>query len=581
MDDLKRGEMQLPNAQLAKKVIVLTYAMFLLPPVLWLLSSWYAGIWNGSELLQLVLSAQMIGFVVTFVGIITWYQRSSLGAVHVAKSPEAQKQLSHYPRNVFLLALIYCTIGPTVVVYGRDFISPLEWMLAELMGIPLIILFAVPFFIELLYSVDEWGSHIALSKQYPAWSLRARIVVSSFSTLFGAIVLMIIIGFSMISNIHNQGSEIHLSDLTWKMIPAIIIILGIGLTNTLLLSSKIAKSLEKFNQSIQAKMEGRDKGIDLLITSRDEIGALTDKFNQFLQTSRLVVDSTLENSKAIEASSAQLQVTSDSQHKLAQEIRNQSDQIDLSTGKMHRHIETTNNGSQQIAQSVETIHQLTARMDQSIRTIHSQCTEEFRIAELAGDQAKQTQATVTQLESSAHEIGKIVNMIESIARKTNLLALNATIEAASAGEAGKGFAVVAGEVKDLSRQTAEATQSIGQMIRMMQDHTHLCSSGVQGFAETIEKVSQISNDILLSTEAIAQEANSISSATAQAQLEMKTIAQSMHEAVEQISQISEQAKGIHGNMDQIVTGIEDIVEESSQGCNLAKKQNEITQKLTV
>ena len=35
-----------------------------------------------------------------------------------------------------------------------------------------------------------------------------------------------------------------------------------------------------------------------------------------------------------------------------------------------------------------------------------------------------------------------------------------TIEAVRAGEAGKGFAVVAGEIKDLARQTAEATFEI-------------------------------------------------------------------------------------------------------------------------
>ena len=35
-----------------------------------------------------------------------------------------------------------------------------------------------------------------------------------------------------------------------------------------------------------------------------------------------------------------------------------------------------------------------------------------------------------------------------------------TIEAARAGEAGKGFAVVANEVKELARQTSEATDSI-------------------------------------------------------------------------------------------------------------------------
>ena len=60
------------------------------------------------------------------------------------------------------------------------------------------------------------------------------------------------------------------------------------------------------------------------------------------------------------------------------------------------------------------------------------------------------------LHDSLDRVGRVSKDIERIARQTNLLALNATIEAARAGEHGKGFAVVAGEVKTLSRQTAEA-----------------------------------------------------------------------------------------------------------------------------
>jgi methyl-accepting chemotaxis protein len=71
---------------------------------------------------------------------------------------------------------------------------------------------------------------------------------------------------------------------------------------------------------------------------------------------------------------------------------------------------------------------------------------------------------VTALSVASEEIGSIVGTIEAIARQTNLLALNATIEAARAGEYGKGFAVVATEVKNLSKQTSQATEDIKSRI---------------------------------------------------------------------------------------------------------------------
>nr|WP_320011745.1 methyl-accepting chemotaxis protein [uncultured Desulfobulbus sp.] len=80
-------------------------------------------------------------------------------------------------------------------------------------------------------------------------------------------------------------------------------------------------------------------------------------------------------------------------------------------------------------------------------------------------QAGSASSQVNELGLAAQEIGKVVEAITEISEQVNLLALNATIEAARAGDAGKGFAVVANKIKELARQTAEATGEIKRRYR--------------------------------------------------------------------------------------------------------------------
>jgi methyl-accepting chemotaxis protein len=171
---------------------------------------------------------------------------------------------------------------------------------------------------------------------------------------------------------------------------------------------------------------------------------------------------------------------------------------------------------EEVSHNVATVATAVEEMSASIREIAQQAGEAARITASAVSQAEATNTTVGQLGPASAEIGKVIEVITSIAEQTNLLALNATIEAARAGEAGKGFAVVAGEVKELAKETAKATEEISTRIAAIQTETESAVDAIGEIGHVVGRISDISSTIASAVEEQTATTNEISRSVSEA-----------------------------------------------------------------
>jgi len=183
--------------------------------------------------------------------------------------------------------------------------------------------------------------------------------------------------------------------------------------------------------------------VKLAVYGRDELGELAQLMRAMSQTLSGMVADVRSNSALVSHAGGSLAVSS----------KDLSDR----TEQQAANLEQTAASVEELASTVE--HN--AGIAQQANARAAQVRDD---AESGASAMSRAVASVEGMQQSAHKMGEIISVIDSLAFQTNILALNAAVEAARAGEQGRGFAVVAAEVRSLAQRSAASAREIRQLI---------------------------------------------------------------------------------------------------------------------
>lgn len=329
-------------------------------------------------------------------------------------------------------------------------------------------------------------------------------------------------------------------------------------------------------QLISNQMEEISKGEGDLtqrieIKNNDEIGRLSMLFNDFLESLQSMIkrmgqsaDDLMTSSKELSSISSTLSGESAQSSEKSQIVATSAEEVNANATNIASAMEQATTNVSMIASAVE-------EMGTTVNEIAQNAEKTRAITNDAVEQSNGAVNSINDLSSFSEKIGKVTEVITEISEQTNLLALNATIEAARAGEAGKGFAVVANEIKELAKQTAEATQDIKQQIENIQSSTKSGVLTINHITTVVGNVDEMVSSIATAVEEQSATTSEISTNVSEVSEGMREINHNLAQSsavtqdiTKEIASVSHSSGEIAGGAQRIETSVQELTQLSEE-----------------
>jgi methyl-accepting chemotaxis protein len=360
------------------------------------------------------------------------------------------------------------------------------------------------------------------------------------------------------------------STTTTRIVVIALLALFTGIGFSLFMTRYLTVRINKLSDFSALLAEGDFTGrID--IDQKDEIGQLAGSLKRTQRDLSHMFTATIDEVVSLSSSSDSLFGVSRQLADGAENMTGRANTVAAAAEEMSSNMNSVAAASEQASTNVNMVAAATEEMTATVKDIAANSDKGRTMTKEAVANAESASVKVDELGSAAEEISKVTEVITEISEQTNLLALNATIEAARAGEAGKGFAVVANEIKELAKQTAEATQGIKAKVEGIQNTTSATVSEIEQITQVIQNVNDIAASIAKAVEeqsiSTAEIAENVAQASQGIQEVNENVAQSSAVSAEiarDIAQVSRVSVEIKDSSDRVSGDAGNLSDASSR-----------------